>query len=113
MTTLVKIIIAEAITIIILAVILLWPVEKVSMDEYDQAKKKAAHERSLRVAIQGANEAASIKWKAQEAALKEKIEQLESTKTTNNEKMDIDVGHIRDVSLDTLIRTRFHRPDNY
>jgi len=99
----IKIALIEAILIIVLSVILFWPVEHVSMDDYHKSKINASNERTKRLALQNANNTLIVKLTAKESELKDKINELETTKSINNEKLDVDISIINDVDLDSAI----------
>ena len=99
----IKIALIEAVIIIVLLVIQFWPVETVSMQEYNKMKIKASKARLERSAIQRVNNELIAKWRLKEAELTHEIKELTTTKTTNNEKLHSDISIINDVDLDSVI----------
>lgn len=109
----VKIAIVEALIIIILAVILLWPTEKVDTSEYEALKESVSKAISERDAIKSANAKVINKLRSERDGLQAKLNQGEEDKIENNENLQIDLRIIRNSPLDKLVITVYERPKSY
>lgn len=107
-----KYLIAYAIILTIVVISLLFHTKEIESN-YERLKIKTSDELSrLQMDIDTKEKEKSI-LDAQIIELQEKSTLIETKKDENNEKTAIDVAFIYNVSLDTLVRKEYTRPEGY